>query len=104
MIYCFNHLYILDKYAITVGVPDTHIIVNWLIIIARDDEGAARAVASGFKYVIPTPFTFNVPVVKQNVPAPPVWASIKVILILRFNVVGTFVMLIVVRAAFTAAI
>ena len=46
-----------------------------MIIIARDDEGAARAVASGFKYVIPTPFTFNVPVVKQNVPAPPVPAN-----------------------------
>ena len=74
------------------------------MIRERAAAGAASAVASGFKYVIEVPFTFNVPVVKQLVPAPPVWASINVMLMLRFNAVGTFVILIVVSAAFTPAI
>ena len=88
----------------TVGVELTQIIINWLIITARFADGAANAVASGFKYVMDVPFTFNVPVVKQFVPAPPVCAKISVTDILRFKVVGTLVMLIVVSAAFTAAI
>ena len=88
----------------TVGVALTQIIINWLIMTERFADGAANAVASGFKYVMPVPFTFNVPVVKQFVPAPPVWAKISVTEMLRFNVVGTLVMLIVVSAALTAAI
>lgn len=85
----------------TVGVALTQIIINWLIMTERFADGAANAVASGFKYVMPVPFTFNVPVVKQFVPAPPVWAKISVTEMLRFNVVGTLVMLIVVSAALT---
>lgn len=85
----------------TVGVALTQIIINWLIMTERFADGAANAVASGFKYVIDVPFTFNVPVVKQFVPAPPVWAKISVTEMLRFNVVGTFVILIVVSAALT---
>ncbi len=64
-------------------------------------DGAARAVASGFKYVMDVPLTFSVPVVKQFVPAPAVWAKMRVTEILRFNVVGTLVMLMVDIAAFT---
>ena len=70
----------------------------------RFADGAANAVASGFKYVIDVPFTFNVPVVKQFVPAAPVCAKISVTEMLRFKVVGTFVMLIAVSAALTPAI
>ena len=55
----------------TVGVEVAQIIINWLIMTALFADGAANAVASGFKYVMPVPFTFNVPVVKQFVPAPP---------------------------------
>ena len=88
----------------TVGVALTQIIINWLIMTALFADGAANAVASGLKYVMPVPFTFNVPVVKQFVPAPPFWAKISVTEMLRFNVVGTFVMLIVVSAALTDAI
>jgi predicted naringenin-chalcone synthase len=46
----------------TVGVALTQIIINWLIMTALFADGAANAVASGFKYVMPAPFTFNVPV------------------------------------------
>ena len=88
----------------TVGVALTQIIINWLIITARFADGAANAVASGFKYVMPVPFTFNVPVVKQFVPAPLFCAKISVTEMLRFKVVGTLVMLIAVSAAFTLAI
>ena len=88
----------------TVGVEVTQIIINWLIMTERFADGAANAVASGFKYVMGVPFTFNVPVVKQFVPAAPVCAKISVTEMLRFNVVGTFVILIVVSAAFTLAI
>ena len=88
----------------TVGVEVTQIIINWLIMSERFADGAANAVASGLKYVMDVPFTFNVPVVKQFVPAPPVWAKISVTEMLRFKVVGTLVMLIVVIAALTAAI
>ena len=88
----------------TVGVALTQIIINWLIMTALFADGAANAVASGLKYVMPVPFTFNVPVVKQFVPAPPFWAKISVTEMLRFNVVGTFVILIVVSAPLTDAI
>ena len=88
----------------TVGVAPTQIIINWLIMTAIFADGAANAVASGFKYVMPAPFTFNVPVVKQFVPAPPVCAKISVTEMLRFKFVGILVMLIVVSAALTAAI
>ena len=85
----------------TVGVLLVQIIINWLIMTERAVLGAANAVASGFKYVMELPFTFNVPVVKQNVPALPVWAKISVTEMLRFKVVGILVMLIAVSAALT---
>ena len=88
----------------TVGVEVTQIIINWLIITALFADGAANAVASGFKYVIDVPFTFNVPVVKQFVPVPPVCAKISVTEMLRFNVDGTFVIVIDVSAPLTPAI
>ena len=83
------------------GVAPVQTMINWLMIRARDDDGAANAVASGFKYVTDEPLMFSVPVVKQLVPAPPVWASNNVTEILRFSVVGTLVILMVVKAALT---
>jgi len=84
-----------------VGVAPVQTMINWLMIRARDDDGAANAVESGLKYVTDEPLIFSVPVVKQLVPAPPVWASNKVTEMLRFRVVGTLVILMVVIAALT---
>ena len=71
------------------------------MITVLEAEGAASAVASGFKYVMAVPLTFNVPVVKQFVPVPPDWAKMRVTEMLRFKVVGTLVILMVESAAFT---